>query len=172
MVHRLRKWICEPTVRRAIMHILASLATLAIGTVIYLLYRPPSLLVFDWVELSGTQELVFSIRESAFVQNWQPADWVVYSLPDMLWVVAFGHGIFATLAGAGIGKRGYMAVAAVIGGTALISEIGQALDLVPGTFDWWDIVFYSAAILWLLFIATLEANSIRPAANRGKNHEQ
>lgn len=135
------------------------------------MYRPTSLLVFSWIEAVGATEIVLSIRNSTLVQSWEPSAVVLYSLPDMLWVVSFGHALYAVLVGSGVGIRRTMLVALGVGGLGLGSEIGQGLGVVPGTFDWYDMLFYAIGVLWLIIWAWIEARVSRGQLNaRSENH--
>lgn len=126
--------VCESPTRRRGFHVLMSASMLFVGALIYVVYRPTTLLVFRWIEWVGLEEVVAAIRASA-VGQWNAPDWFLYSLPDMLWVTSFGHAVYAVLAGANVGLRHYVGWALLIGGGALLSEVGQWIGVVPGTFD-------------------------------------
>lgn len=107
----------------------------------------------------GLEEVVLALQESSVVLAFDPPGWVLYSLPDMLWVVSFGHAIYAVLTGADVGLKAFLGAATIIGTMALGSEVGQAFGVVPGTFDWWDMLLYLGGILWLFGFAILEVKS-------------
>lgn len=71
-------------------------------------------------------------------------DWLLYNLPDGLWLYSLlsvmiiiwrdvftKHFLF------------WIILASLI---SLVSEIFQAIGIIPGTFDWWDILAYLIAI--------------------------
>lgn len=115
----------------------------AIGTGVYLLFRTPTLLVFDWLDAVGLCEPVMSMRR--YLSDVQPPDWLLYSLPDGIWVYA------ATAWLAIIWRRSpcwpWLSVPVVL---AVGTEAGQAIGLVPGTHQHLDVVFYVGGFLLAL----------------------
>lgn len=113
---------------------------LVAGILIYLLWRSPSLVVFHWLAGIGFLEPVLALR--SFAQPIGPAmpHWVLFSLPDGLWAYSLSSAIL--LAWQGHSSRSWLiwfVLAAILG---LFSEIGQYMDLVPGTFDFADALCY------------------------------
>ncbi len=159
MLTRPLQWIYATSRRRTALHLFLSALTLLVGSLIYILYRPGNLLVFEWSSFVGLEEVVLALQESSVVLAFDPPGWVLYSLPDMLWVVSFGHAIYAVLTGADVGLKAFLGAATIIGTMALGSEVGQAFGVVPGTFDWWDMLLYLGGILWLFGFAILEVKS-------------
>ncbi len=172
MLNRALTWIYATSRRRTALHIFFSALTLSLGTLIYVVYRPANILVFEWIAFVGLEDFVATLRSSSVVLAFEPPEWVLYSLPDMLWVVSFGHAIFAVLTGADTGLKGFWVAAITIGAVAIGSEVGQAFGVVPGTFDWWDLLLYGAGILWLIFFTLSEARfRSQPIDKRSDNHE-
>ena len=66
-------------------HIPTPLPLLA-GTMLYLLWRPDSLLVFQWIATVGLTDPVAVAR--AMMEAWPVPPWVLYALPGGLWVFA------------------------------------------------------------------------------------
>ena len=58
-------------------------APLVLGSLIYVLFRHESLLVFDWLEHLGVDAYVQALR--ARCDHWELPSWVAYSVPDGLW---------------------------------------------------------------------------------------
>ena len=109
---------------------------LAVGGVIYALLRSPSLLMFRWFDAVGIAPLLDRCR--GYVHGIHVADWIRYSLPDALWA---SSGVFlfsAIWAGSRSPVRHFwicFTPFAAVGG-----EIAQSFGVVPGTFDYADLL--------------------------------
>ena len=118
-------------------------APLMVGGLIYLLWRAESLVMFQWVDALGGTEVLRACRAWASpVRSFIP-EWVAYSIPDAMWV-------YACTAHFGVIWRGvsgwYSRVWRWLGWVlAFGGELGQGLGLVPGTFDWMDLLLVSVA---------------------------
>jgi hypothetical protein len=114
-----------------------------VGGLIYILCRSEELLMFRWFELLGLESFIRWLRSSFQSTNIALPEWVYYSLPNALW--CFG-GILII---AGIWRKNclekslWLLLFAAIG---FGFEIGQLLNIIPGTYDWNDL------ILMLVFI--------------------
>lgn len=115
-----------------------SLAALLIGSLLYMLARPANLVAFDWFDAVGLGHLLTAARSatSGIAQALPHA--VKFSLPDGLWAFAFTNTMVA-IWGRKLSRASapWIALGPVV---AIGSELGQALDLVPGTFDTVDLV--------------------------------
>jgi hypothetical protein len=126
---------------RALLHIALPIG---LGAAIYLLWRSPQLLVFRWVEWVGLSGAVDTARVLAHAPGAHLPQAVLFSLPDGLWV----YGLTAAMTlvwnaeSSLVARRCWVGVALVL---ALTTEAGQAVRLVPGTFDFADVVFCVAA---------------------------
>lgn len=133
---------------RVLLHVVAPIV---IGATIYVVWRDPGLVVFDWLEWIGLAEVVAGLRAAlAPLAPHLPA-WLLLSLPDGLWVYA------ATAAAVLVWESAppswtrcaWLSSGLVLGAG---SELGQALRLVPGTFDLIDLGACTvAAVLALIF---------------------
>lgn len=104
----------------------------------YVCYRPLSLAFFSWFGLSEESAFLMSIRSAA--PSGFP-DWCRFALPDGLWAAAYVICIGA------VWRFEYPACippAMIIPAIGILSEILQAIRLLPGTFDWIDLVMYGA----------------------------
>ena len=110
---------------------------IAIGTAIYVGWRTTTLLVFHWIATSG-------IPADVFRSNMTFAQPLLYSLPDGCWV--FAGTSWMLLIWGRLHPWVFALVVLGVGG-----ELGQALRLVPGTFEWNDIAFYIGSFI-LAFI--------------------
>jgi hypothetical protein len=124
--------------------ILTVLLPLTIGGLTYILFRAASLKMFGWFKDLGFSEIITFARQS--ISDIELPQWTIYNLPDALWLFAFTnlmlllwdnkftrHSIF------------WILVAPIIG---LLSELGQAIHFIPGTFDFMDLTL-------LIFATTL-----------------
>lgn len=127
-----------------------TIATLALltGGMLYLLFRTDKLLMFYAIDWIGLGQTVAAWRQSVSITL---PDWIVYCLPDALWSAAYILVTDAILNANSIKTR--LAVAAVIPFVGVASELLQAADLMPGTFDYFDILAYAIPyILYALII--------------------
>jgi hypothetical protein len=91
--------------------------------------------------------------------NLQPPNWVKYNLPDGLWMYAFLSTIFIIWKSQ-ISKHfvAWLLLAAIM---SFFLEILQELHIVPGTFDWYDLLAYSMAVsIFVLTKIVLKKNQI------------
>ena len=56
-----------------------------IGLFIYILFRPDRIIMFDWFALLGIAESISDLRENS-PSNSKVPSWIIYNLPDGLWV--------------------------------------------------------------------------------------
>lgn len=114
-----------------------------VGGTIYVLWRSPSLLLFKIARYSGNDLLVGSWRHATgdFVRVLP--NWILFSLPDALWIYAFTFYLGAIWAsGPRLHRICWTSVGPVIG---IGGELGQRVGIVPGTFDWIDLAWCCAA---------------------------
>ena len=101
---------------------------IGVGTGIYVGWRSTSLLVFGWMATCGVPQDFF--RQTANLPH--P---LLYSLPDGCWVFA-GTSCMLMI------WRRLHAWVFVFVALAICTEFGQAVQVIPGTFEWNDITFY------------------------------
>lgn len=124
-----------------------------IGGVIYSLWRSKTLLVFAFYRWIGLDEPVQALRlQLASFKHLIPGP-VLYSLPDGLWVYAFtslmGFIWFRVPRSSAKLLWTLLPVSMAMG-----AEIGQGFRLVPGTFDWSDMLSY--LIAWALATVSVQ----------------
>ena len=105
----------------------------AIGASIYVGWRSTNLVVFHWIEAVSFTELI--PRPQIELPRL-----VLYALPDGCWV-------YATTSWMLIIWNRFVPWAYSGLAIALASEFGQKCGLVPGAFDYLDVLFYVAAFL-------------------------
>jgi len=139
-----------PAADRSIGLLQAALLAMLVGGLLYLLYRPTSLLMFRWFEALGLDSAVEQLRAVA-TQHPRPPAWAINSLPHALWLLS-GLLLFAWIwrGRAGSAASAWMGVLVAF---AAGGEIGQWCGLVPGTFDPIDLALVVAACIAFLAIA-------------------
>jgi hypothetical protein len=125
--------------------IMIGLLPVILGGLIYLTYRTESLVLFGWFNKIGLTNTVDFLRSNQYLQNLTIPNWIKFSLPDALWLFSLNLTLL-TLWNFKVNRQSafWLLSAPTIG---LFSEIGQMVNIVPGTFDIVDLV--------LLFLATL-----------------
>lgn len=120
---------------------------LGLGSLIYLGWRTSNLKMFAWVDSLGFAGPVSALREvlSGFLPSLP--GWVLYSLPDAVWVYSFTAANWLIWGASDSRERWFWLALGVLLGGGL--ELGQWASLLPGTFDPTD--------LFLIFLATLLA---------------
>ena len=116
-----------------------ALLAIIIGGHIYIIYRPDSLLMFSWFHLLGLDKYV-ELARHAFSELYV-ADWVVYNLPTGLWLLSYMLIIDAVW---GNERKDFACKVFLysLPCIAVASEFLQLFQLLPGTFDFADILSY------------------------------
>lgn len=132
------KSIKTETRRRLISFIIASV-TLFMGGMVYVLFRPMSLLMFEWFDSVGLLRFIWRMRIDTTLLL---PNWIEYSLPDGLWI--FSYSLFiGCIWNFRLNKSfPFLLLLPLI---SVIDEILQMFHVVPGTFDVWDICAYILA---------------------------
>jgi len=131
-----------------------SCVPLCIGALIYLLWRPDDILVFDLlrgVGLYGNDGALFRFRHTLSpFRSYFPL-WAVYSLPLGMWVYA-STGFFCHLLRF---EGAWVCIGAVTLPASLVVgvEVLQGLSLFRGTFDWVDIFVCMFGALFGLLVS-------------------
>ena len=127
------------------LQILIGLVMLLLGGIIYLLFRPTTLLLFHTLDLVGLMPLVTDCR--TLVATCQPSEFVVYSLPGGLWATSYILLVVSLLERAMRWQR--IIVASIIPLAGICSELMQQAGLLPGVFDTADLVCYAVPLIIL-----------------------
>lgn len=127
-----------------------------VGGLIYLTYRTDSLLMFGWFNKIGLSDTIDLLRSNQLLQNLTIPNWIKFSLPDALWLFSFNY-ILLTLWNFNLNRQSafWLLLAPTIG---LLSEIGQLIGVVPGTFDLVDLLLLLIATLILFLLV----NNLKP----------
>lgn len=126
---------------------------LILGIIIYLLYRSRNLFYFKLINATFLNESVLQLRTFAKLYRNMFSTWVVYSLPDGLWLFSFGAALL-------VDRIFYFYNFVVFTGVYLWMIILEFLQLffgghgsLLGTFDTMDIFFFTLGYLSIVLIS-------------------
>ena len=115
-----------------------SIALIAIGGMIYMLFRPRTLLLFVAADAIGLGHAVDSLRAICLAQVLP--DFAVYCLPNGLWALAYVVLIDWVMQAYALRTR--LLTASFIPLLGAASELAQAFGWLPGTYDAGDMWCY------------------------------
>ncbi|AYN01978.1 hypothetical protein EAG08_18275 [Chryseobacterium sp. 3008163] len=124
---------------------LISLIALIFGTFIYLLFRVSTLKVFSWLNYLGIDFLNFKFRIEMLKYTSNIPKWFIFSLPDGLWVFSYVT-LMISVWNFIINKQSFLWIC-IIPIIAIFSEIFQIFQIVSGTFDIIDLLFYLLGLI-------------------------
>ena len=124
-----------------------------LGGLIYLAFRPTTILMFHVAEGMGLMPLIAQWR--SWMTIWQPAEFWVYSLPGGLWAAAYILFVYGLLSHQSTPLR--LTVASSIPMTGIVSELLQGGHCLPGVFDWADLLCYATPLV-VLYIYVIIKN--------------
>lgn len=130
--------------------------SLFVGGLIYVSWRCETLVMFTWFEHLGIARPIDVLRNAMSGYSHLLPGWFLYSLPDALWLFS-GLVIFDAIWGQ-TNKFSKVLWLFILWIVAIGVEVGQALRLLPGTFDFHDVA--------LMLIASLFALKIIIASNK------
>ena len=128
-------------------------ALVTLGGLIYLTFRPTTILMFHVADGMGLMPLVMAWR--SMTAAWQPAEFWVYSLPGGLWAAAYILLAYGFLSRQSSLLR--LTVASTIPMAGVVSELLQGIYVLPGVFDWTDLLCYATPLV-LLYIYVIIKN--------------
>lgn len=116
-----------------------ALISIFVGSLIYILWRSDTLTMFIWFRQVRLETYVEFIRNSFGIFVVYIPNWIIYSLPNALWLFG-GILVFDFIWGEkqSISKIFWITLFILV---AIGSEIGQKFRIIPGTFDWKDIIW-------------------------------
>lgn len=117
---------------------------LLLGGIIYIIFRNSKLIIFSWLDNLNLNSILI-LREQFKNTEDQIPDWIIFSLPDGLWIFSF---ITITLAlwNNQITKRNVVWIF-TLPLFILVHELLQLTGLGNGTFDYLDLIFYIAGTI-------------------------
>lgn len=120
-----------------------ALMPVLLGGLIYLLYRPKNIILFEVLDKLGGSTTVDIVRSK--VEHIHLPDFVVYSLPAGLWTASFLMAMYLCIRQQN--KRIKLSLALPLPVSAVVLEFMQQFGLCPGTFDIYDVVCYVIPIV-------------------------
>lgn len=123
--------------------LITPLITLFLGGLIYICFRVETLKMFSWFNLIKLSKVIYNVRNYSLNISLLIPNWIKFSLPDGLWLFSF----ISLMLVIWNNEINYRNLFWLIGLPliALLSEIGQSISIVRGTFDWNDITMYLIA---------------------------
>lgn len=132
--------------------VIISLIALTIGSLIYIIFRSDSLLMFKWFDAINLTSIINDLRGS--YSQVPLYSWIKYSMPAGLWLFSYMYIIDAIWEKEYISlKRAFLWTLPII---AILSEFLQLCNILPGTFDVLDLISYLLAITLYLIIKKTE----------------
>lgn len=119
-----------------------------LGVLIYLLFRSESIRVFDYLTYVKLDKPLSIIRSFTLPLTQFIPDWIIYSLPDGLWLFSFSL-IISEIWNKEDNIR-FWFWTLLLPFTAIIWELGQAIQVFSGTFDWIDTFIYSTVTFLII----------------------
>lgn len=113
-----------------------------IGSMIYILFREKTLLMFDWFSYLKLNFIIDFLRNNFYGYRTHVPKSILFSLPDALWVYSFT--MFLSI----YFKNRILLSIIFIG--SIITEISQ-LWFVVGTFDIYDVIYMFALYLIAMY---------------------
>lgn len=135
-----------------------SFAALLVGGLIYILFRTSTLKMFTWCESIGLWSLTTALRKLTFPFAPKMPEWVLFSLPDGLWIFSYVS-LMLFIWNNTVSLKNLFWIL-IIPFLAISSEIGQGPGLIPGTFDFADLLLYifGMTLPFLLFNKSINLN--------------
>lgn len=119
---------------------LGHIATLLIGSLIYILFRSSTLKMFIWYEKLGITNQISRMRAKTFLYSNKLPDFLLYALPDGFWL--FSYMSLILFLWKNELRRDNIFWVFILSIIAILSELGQLLKIIPGTFDIVDLLMY------------------------------
>lgn len=128
-----------------------ALVVFCIGGLIYVIYRSLTLQMFVWFKHLGLYPLIITFR----YRNWPVLpDWVVYSLPDGLWMLSYL--LIMKVIWYKKATKQALVLPLILPCFMNLTEILQAINYFPGTFDYLDLICYNIPVIIYLILYAYE----------------
>jgi hypothetical protein len=143
--------------------ILNIIIPIIIGSLIYILFRSKSILIFNYFKVLQLDLIIDSWRLK--IKMYKPYDWIVFCLPGGLWMYSYIYAIGLSWKNI-IDKKNIIWYILPLF-LAVSSEFCQYYKFIKGTFDWQDVATYTLFTVFALVIlkpkielrGTLEQNN-------------
>jgi len=121
-----------------------------VGGFIYIAWRKDTLLVFSWLRYLGLGSFIFSFRAYLLSFYEYLPRFVLYCLPDGLWVYSLTF--FMGWLWNSCSKLAFLFWASIGLVLGVGGEVGQLFGMVQGYFDFYDLLAYILAAILAIFI--------------------
>ncbi|MGL5000970.1 MAG: hypothetical protein ACRC6J_04535 [Cetobacterium sp.] len=122
--------------------ILLVLSSLGLGVLIYLLFRSRKLFYYQFIEILNLDSYIIEVRKVVWVYRKYIPNWVIYSLPDGLWIFSMGISILHNRYYYKKAQNIFTIVLFCIVGVEIIQGIYGGHGTLIGTFDLADVICY------------------------------
>lgn len=129
--------------KRSLNKIFIVLASFALAVLIYLLFRSRKLFYYQIVELMNLDSHVRSIRKVVWVYRKHIPNWVIYSLPDGLWLFSMGVSILHNRVFYKKAQNMFNIIFFTMIGIEVFQGIYGGHGTFIGTFDGADVICYT-----------------------------
>lgn len=124
--------------RRQIISICLAVGCLSLGSTLYVLFRPTTLLMFHWAASLGLTRSIEIMRSWVDGFARYLPTWIVYSLPFTLWVLSYLFFVRAIWwSSATLDRQKWFWCIPVI---AIAAELAQGMHIIQGYFDIVDLI--------------------------------
>ena len=126
---------------------------LAIGVGIYLLYRSRNLFYYQLLQETHFHSYIASLRENAKIYRSIFSTWIVYSLPDGLWLFSFGAALLVDRVYYFLHFMVFTCIFGIMIGMEHIQKFFGGHGHWLGTYDFQDIEAYFIAYVSIVCIS-------------------
>lgn len=114
--------------------------TLLCGSLIYILFRTSNLKMFVWFEKLDFLNIINKLRSFTTNYTMNIPNVILYSLPDGLWL--FSYVSLILFMWKNEIKQENLFWIFIVPAISISSELGQMIKIIPGTFDFLDLLMY------------------------------
>lgn len=129
--------------KRSLNKIFIVLSSFALAVIIYLLFRSRKLFYYQIVEMMNLDPHVRSIRKIVWVYRKYIPNWVIYSLPDGLWLFSMGVSILHNRVFYKKAQNIFNIIFLIMVGIEIFQGIFGGHGTFIGTFDGADVICYT-----------------------------
>lgn len=136
--------------------------TLLCGSLIYALFRTSNLKMFFWFEKLNFLNTISKLRSFTTNSTAQIPNIILYSLPDGLWL--FSYVSLVLYVWKNKISQGNLFWIFIVPIVSITSELGQIIKIIPGTFDFLDLIMYllGTALPFIIYRKSITINLIQP----------
>lgn len=133
-----------------VLRIIAFLFPLILGGFIYIIFRTERLIMFNWFKYLNLSDEINILKNFRNICSFPK--WVIYNFLDGLWTFSYTS-ISLEIWKHSITRQNIFWIFS-IPIIAVLSEFFQLFKIVPGTFDFIDLIFYVIGIILPCYIST------------------